>query len=184
MESRARLLGHGAHPILIVFPLGLLTTSVVFDVVALVARDSKWAEVAYYLVGAGVIGGLAAAVAGTMDWLAIPRGTRAWRVGLVHGLGNVVVVVLFLLNWLLRRATPAAPPTGAVAAGLIGLGLALFTGWLGGELVQRLGVGVHRGANLDAPNSLTGRSHAYMGRERRHFPQPAYAGVDRRMSGR
>lgn len=30
-----------------------------------------------------------------------------------------------------------------------------ITGWLGGELVDRLSVGVDDGANLDAPNSLT-----------------------------
>ncbi len=34
--------------------------------------------------------------------------------------------------------------------------LAVVTGWLGGELVERLGVGVDNGANLDAPNSLAG----------------------------
>jgi hypothetical protein len=34
------------------------------------------------------------------------------------------------------------------------------TGWLGGELVDRLGVGVDRGAHLDAPSSLSGRPAA------------------------
>jgi hypothetical protein len=36
-------------------------------------------------------------------------------------------------------------------------GLATITGWLGGELVDRLGVGVDDGANLHAPSSLSGR---------------------------
>jgi uncharacterized membrane protein len=40
---------------------------------------------------------------------------------------------------------------------LAGALLMLVTGWLGGELVERLGVGVDEGANLNAPNSLTGR---------------------------
>ncbi len=40
---------------------------------------------------------------------------------------------------------------------LIGGGLALFTAWLGGELVDRLGVGVDEGANVNAPNSLSGK---------------------------
>ncbi len=157
MESKARILGHPIHPILIVFPLGLLATAVIFDVVALVSAVPKWAEFATYLTAAGVVGGLLAAVPGTIDWLAIPNGTRAKRVGLLHGVGNVIVVALFLVDWLLRRETPAAPPTGSVAAGLIGLGLALVTGWLGGELVGRLGVGVDDGANLNAPSSLSGR---------------------------
>jgi len=41
--------------------------------------------------------------------------------------------------------------------GWIGIVIALFGSWLGGELVYRLNVGVDRGANLDAPNSLSGR---------------------------
>ena len=96
MESKARILGHPIHPILIVFPLGLLATAVIFDIVALVSAVPKWAEFATYLTAAGVVGGLLAAVPGTIDWLAIPNGTRAKRVGLLHGVGNVIVVALFL----------------------------------------------------------------------------------------
>jgi len=185
MESKAKILGHPIHPILIVFPLGLLATAVIFDIVALVSHAARWAEFATYLTAAGVVGGLLAAVPGTIDWLAIPRGTRAKRLGLVHGVGNLIVVGLFLVDWVLRRETPAAPPTGSVAAGLIGLGLALVTGWLGGELVGRLGVGVDDGANLNAPSSLARRPArvAYGGQERRHFGQPAYAGAERRGRG-
>jgi hypothetical protein len=40
---------------------------------------------------------------------------------------------------------------------LSGALLMLAAGWLGGELVERLGVGVDDGANLNAPNSLSGR---------------------------
>jgi uncharacterized membrane protein len=98
MESKAKILGHPIHPVLIVFPLGLLATSVIFDIVALVSHAPRWAEFATYLTAAGVVGGLLAAVPGTIDWLAIPRGTRAKRVGLVHGVGNVIVVGLFLLD--------------------------------------------------------------------------------------
>ena len=196
MESRVKLAGHPVHQMLIVFPLGLLATAVVFDVLFLVTNNPIWTQAAFYMIGAGVVTGLAAAVPGTVDWLAIPRGTRAKRIGLIHGVGNVILVALFALSWYVRRDNPAAPPTGAVVAGLLGAGLAMVTGWLGGELVGRLGVGVDDGAHLDAPSSLTGMpaaagadsefrggmSHGWAGRERRHFPQPAYAGVDRRRS--
>ena len=192
MESRFKLAGHPLHQMLIVFPLGLLATAVVFDMIFLVTDNPAWAQSAFYMIGAGVITGLLAAVPGTVDWMAIPRGTRAKRIGLIHGVGNVVVVALFALSWYLRREDPALPPTGAVVAGLLGAGIAVVTGWLGGELVDRLGVGVDDGAHLDAPSSLTSQSatattasrsgtgSSWTGRERRHFPQPAYAGVDRR----
>ena len=99
MESRLKLAGHPLHTMLIVFPLGLLATAVVFDVIFLVTNNPLWTQAAYFMIGAGVITGLVAAVPGAVDWLAIPRGTRAKRIGLIHGLGNVIVVTLFALSW-------------------------------------------------------------------------------------
>jgi uncharacterized membrane protein len=99
-------------------------------------------------------------VFGLIDWLGIPEGTRAKYIGLIHGLSNVVVVVLFIISWFMRRPDPAAPSMTAMGLGWIGIGIALFAGWLGGELVYRLNVGVEHGANLDAPNSLSGRPAA------------------------
>ena len=57
-------------------------------------------------------------------------------------------------SWWFQRSNPASPSMQAFVLGLIGLGLALITGWLGGELVSRLGVGVYDNANVDAPSSL------------------------------
>ena len=158
MESRAKLLGHAIHPILIVFPLGLLATGVAFDVIYLIRGNPVMATVAYWMIAAGIIGGLLAALPGWIDWFAIPSGTRAKSVGLIHGLGNVLVLVLFIGSWWLRRDTVNhAPESVPFILSMLGVGLALFTGWLGGELVERLGVGVHDGAHLDAPNTLAGR---------------------------
>lgn len=109
MESRARLFGHPIHLVLISFPLGLLTTSVVFDVVYLLTGDEKWAEISFWMIAAGVIGGLVAAVFGLIDWLAIPSGTRAKSVGLWHGGVNVVMVALFTSSRLLRVGAPGEP---------------------------------------------------------------------------
>jgi uncharacterized membrane protein len=61
MESRAKLLGHAIHPMLIVFPLGLLVTAVIFDVVRIVTGDATFAAVAFWCIAAGVLGGLLAA---------------------------------------------------------------------------------------------------------------------------
>src|SRR4051794_20517907 len=103
MESKAKALGHPIHPMLIVFPLGLLITAVVFDIIYLITDHGRWSDYGWHLIAAGIIGGLLAAVFGLIDWLAIPRGTRAKSIGLWHGIGNVVVVVLFGVSWLLRK---------------------------------------------------------------------------------
>src|SRR5918993_465481 len=103
MESRAKLLGHPIHPMLIVFPLGLLAMAVIFDVLAIVLSEAYWSEIAFWMIAAGVVTGLLAAPFGTIDWLAIPSGTRAKRIGALHGIGNVLVVVLFAASWLSVR---------------------------------------------------------------------------------
>jgi uncharacterized membrane protein len=157
MESRAKALGHPIHQMLIPFPFGLLATAVIFDIIHLVWGDPTMATVAHYMIVAGIIGGLVAAPFGTIDYLAIPSGTRAKSVGLLHGVGNVVVLLLFAASWWLRRDAPERPETLALVLSFAGFALAGATGWLGGELVDRLAVGVDDGAHLDAPNSLSGR---------------------------
>ena len=156
MESRAKLFGHPVHPMLIPFPLGLLGMAVIFDLLALVAGQAALGQAARPMIAAGIITGLLAAIFGAIDWAAIPDGTRAKRIATLHGAGNVVLVALFAVVWWLRRDQPG-PATGLpLALEVIGLLGALVTGWLGGELVDRLGVGIDRGANLDAPSSLSG----------------------------
>ena len=81
MESRAKLFGHPIHQMLIVFPLGLLAMAAIFDVLAMVRQTGYWSEIAYWMIAAGVITGLVAAPFGFIDWLAIPRETRAKRIG-------------------------------------------------------------------------------------------------------
>jgi uncharacterized membrane protein len=157
MYSKAKLLGHPIHQMLIVFPLGLLATAVIFDLIYLVSGASHWTEMAFYMIAAGIIGGLIAAVFGLIDWLGIPSGSRAKAIGLWHGGGNVVVVALFAVSWLLRYDNPASPGAVALVFSFVPVVLALVTGWLGGELVDRLGVGVDNGAHPDAPSSLSSR---------------------------
>ncbi len=155
MESRAKLLGHPIHPMLIVYPLGLLSTAVVFDVLYLVTGNADLSIFSYWALAAGLIGGLAAAVFGLWDWLAVPQGTRAKRVGLWHGAGNLVVVALFGLAFLMRLSDPSyLPDVMPMVPGVIGALIALGTAWLGGELVYRLRIGVDDDAHADAPSSL------------------------------
>jgi uncharacterized membrane protein len=157
MESRTKIFGHAVHPILVVFPLGLLTTSVVFDAIGWATGNGKWLEISFRMIAAGILSGLASALFGLIDWQAIPLRTRAKTIGLWHGLGNVVVIILFAASWLMRWPNPPNPGALPVMLSLLGALLALLTGWLGGELVERLGVGVDNGANLNAPNSLSDR---------------------------
>lgn len=154
MKNGAKLLGHHVHPMLIVFPLGLLSTAFIFDLAFFWTDRTVFRLLAYWLIPAGIIGGIAAALFGWIDWFAIPSATRAKRVGLIHGLVNAAVLILFLGSWWLRPNSQADPNAAALILSIVAALLSLLGGWLGGELVERLGVGVHPGAHPDAASSL------------------------------
>jgi uncharacterized membrane protein len=167
MQSSAKALGHPIHQQLVVFPLGLLAMAVVFDILRLITGADGFATASYFMIAAGIVSGLLAALFGAVDYAAIPAGTRARRVGALHGTGNVVVVVLFAVSWLLRKGAPGhVPSTSAFVVALVAALLATMTGWLGGELVDRLGVGVDPDASLDAPASF--ESGIHLGRAGSH----------------
>ena len=156
MDSKVKSMGHPVHPMLVNFPLGLLVTSAVFDIVHLITGNGYWSGIAFWMIAAGVITGVLAAIVGTIDALAIPSGTRAKSVSLFHGTGNLLILVLFAVSWLLRFSVPGNPPVIAYVLSFLGAALLGVTGWLGGELTLRLGIGVDEGANLNAPSSLSG----------------------------
>ena len=78
-----------------------------FDIVGLVRGDAEWFRISFWMIAAGIIGGLLAAIFGLADWVAIPAGTRAQRIGLWHGAGNVLVV-LYELAGLKASETPSS----------------------------------------------------------------------------
>ncbi len=155
MESHSKVAGHALHQMLVNIPLAFLPASVGFDAMGLATKDDKWPQFAQTSIAIGVVGGAAAAVPGWIDWFAIPGKTRAKGIGLVHGLGNVAVLGLYAASYVMRRGETKKPKPLPIALGVVGMMIALATAWLGGELVDRLGVGVDDGAHLNAPNSLT-----------------------------
>lgn len=156
MRTRARVLGHPIHQMLIPIPLGMFLVAAVLDIVQRVT-DAGWIPtVSFWNALIGVVSALVAAVFGLIDWTSIPANTRAKRIGALHGAGNVVVVALFAAAVYLRWDTRTLPaPTLALALEAGALALGGVTAWLGGELVDRMGVGVDEGAHVNAPSSLT-----------------------------
>lgn len=157
MESKAKALGHPVHPMIVVFPLGLLATAVVFDIIGLIQHSYSWYRINFWMIAGGIVGGLVAAAFGLVDWFEIPAGTRAKRIGLYHAVLNTLVVLLFVASWFLRQSNDEVPTSAALTLSFAGALISLFGAWLGGELVYRMGVGVDPGASLNSPNSMTER---------------------------
>lgn len=157
MKSKVVVAGRSVHRMLVGLPLGLLVTSIVWDVAALASGDASWASIAYWTILAGVVGALAASVPGFIDWRASPAGSRARAVGLLHMGVSLAMVALFAISLLARaNATRGFGAAGVVHMvwGWLGIGLAIAGSWMAGELVETLGISVRAGANPDAPSSF------------------------------
>jgi uncharacterized membrane protein len=160
MRSKIEVAGHALHPMLVAFPLGLLGTSVVWDICALATGHAQWGTIAFWSIVAGIVSGLCAAVPGFIDWLSIPSGTRAKAIGVYHLVLNVGVLSLFAVSLAARHSAPegyALAGFGRMLPGWLGVALSLVSAWLGGELVETLGIAVRDGANPNAPSSLRSR---------------------------
>lgn len=136
--------GHPVHPALVTVPIGAWVASLVFDIGSHLVGDPGFlAQGSRWLIAVGVLGALAAAMSGLLDLLAIPTGTRAFRIGLVHMSINVAVTVAYAVGFLLRDGADRGPvgwgPLALSAVALAALGV---SGYLGGELAYRYGVRV------------------------------------------
>ena len=160
----AALAGHH-HPVTVAFYADLAATLAVFAVSMLIANaslyDPYW-SVAPPVIAIGWVGCASTGVGARQ--LVVVVLILAWAVRLTahwagtwHGLGNLLVIGLYGASWYLRRPDPAAPPDLALLLSACGLAVGGLTAWLGGELVDRLGVGVDPGAHLNSPNSLSDR---------------------------
>jgi uncharacterized membrane protein len=141
-KSTAKIAGHPIHPMLVPLPIGFLVGAFLTDIAY---WTSGWASFAYFsswLIGAGIVTALLAAVAGFVDFLGEPR-IRAIRKSWFHLFGNLAAVALSVVNFIvhLRDGAAAVLPTGIVLSGVVTL-LLLINGWMGGELVFRGRVGV------------------------------------------
>jgi len=157
MESRAQFLGHPIHQILVELPVGAFVFAVSCDALHSVTGKRAFVPAARLSLDFGLATAVAAAPFGLVDWLAIRSGTRAKRVGAAHALGNLVVLGLLAAARRVRGHRRASGSAKLLAAS--GLAVAGITAWLGGELINRHGIGVHDVLGEDAPSSLSMRSN-------------------------
>lgn len=141
LPSTAAIAGHPIHPMVIPYPVAFLTSAVASDIAARRTGDPFWTRASKLLLGAGIVGGVGAAVSGITDYLTIKR-AREKATGKLHAYGNPVALALAGASLAMRRGKDAKP--GTVATVLAGLtaGLVFVTGWAGAELSYRHMVGV------------------------------------------
>jgi uncharacterized membrane protein len=144
MKSKATLAGHPIHPMLIPFPLALWVTSFAIDILFYFLRHATLLILSKFMIAAGCIGAIAAAIPGIVDWLSIKNGDVK-KVANWHARLNIVALVVFAISLFLRMGSYSGlvgrKLTIPFLLSLVGVILIAISGWLGGELVFRYGVG-------------------------------------------
>lgn len=149
----ARISRHPIHPMLIVIPIGLWVAALVFDVVHAFTGTGLWRTLAFWNIAGGIVGALAAAVPGLIDYTAT-RG-RARYLANWHMALNLGVTGLFVVNWLLRsrwgEPLVSADSWIPLALSIVGNVVLAVSGWLGAEMVyvERVGVTEDRDRRAD-----------------------------------
>jgi uncharacterized membrane protein len=142
VTSTVAIAGHPLHPLLVTFPIAFLVGAFGTDVGYWLSGDPFWARASIWLIGAGIVTGIIAAITGMMDFIGIDR-VRKRKAGWFHMIGNVAALLLSLLNWFLRLGSmtgiilPVGLAISMIVAALLGV-----TGWYGAELIYRHKVAV------------------------------------------
>src|SRR4051794_24384553 len=130
-------LGHPLHPVLTDIPIGAWTTAAVLDVAEAQFDDPGYGRAADLAIAVGLAGAAVAAVTGLTDWSDTDGGAK--RLGLVHGVANLVATTLFGTSLAMRRTGHRGTGRALSSAGLL---LSSGAAYLGGALVYRERIGV------------------------------------------
>ena len=145
MSSKASIGGHPVHPMLVPFPIALWSTSFAMDIWFYFQRNTSWLLISKFLIAAGCLGALAAAVPGLIDWTGL-RDREVTKIANWHARLNIAALIVFALSLYFRMQRGShlvgdhlTIPFILSAVGMVLIGI---SGWLGGEMAYRYGVGV------------------------------------------
>lgn len=140
LRSTFAINGHPLHPLVVPIPIALFVAALVTDVVFIVDGSPGWANASRWLLAGGLAGALLAALGGFIDFVA-NSAIRDLRDAWMHLFANLTLVLIEGVNLILRLPDPAVAGSFGLALSIAGVLVLLFSGWKGGELVFRHGVG-------------------------------------------
>lgn len=138
---KSTLAGHPLHPMLIVAPAALIPFGFILDAMHRSTKKESYSNAAYYSLTGGLVGGLAAATAGAMDYLTIKPETDVKRTANMHAILNSGALALTAANVLMRK-NERAHAGGSLALSAIAAAGVLVSGWFGGRMVYEQGMRV------------------------------------------
>ena len=140
LRATVTIAGHPLHPILVTLPIGLFVAALATDIAHVADESGGWAVASRWLLGGGLATALLAALAGFIDF-AGNTNIRALRDAWLHLFANLTVVLIEGVNLILRLPEPGVAGSFGIVLSAFAVLVLLFSGWKGGELVFRHGVG-------------------------------------------
>jgi len=152
-DRHMRFLQVPLHPMLVHFPVALLSVSLLWDGVGIVTAASVWWALSFWSLVVGLLAALPAAATGLVDYANLSTDTSAGSVATRHLLFTGAAIIAFLVSLLIRGGPDSlngGEVIAAVASSAVGVGLLAVGGHLGARLVYEFGVGQATGQVDDA----------------------------------
>ena len=146
MKTRASFAGEPIHPMFVHYPIALWTTSVITDLIFYFCRNTSLVLISKFLIAAGIVGAIVAAIFGIIDWTGITE-PAAKKIGNWHARLNITALILFGVSLYLRMKNYGAPLVGfhlkiPFLVSVAGWLLMAISASLGGKLVYQHRMGV------------------------------------------
>lgn len=142
---QGKWLGHPVHPAIVHLPLGAWISACVLDVTGWLGwTGAATAQLALYLVAAGLLTALAAVPTGVADWIEIKKERPAWKLGLYHMSLTLLAALIWAVNCGLRLGADKLVTTPVLITSAAGTLLVAAGGYLGSLMVFDHGVGIAR----------------------------------------
>jgi uncharacterized membrane protein len=146
------------HPAFVHFPIALVAFSFVMDLLGRFMKNSSLRAAAFWSLIAALVTGAIAGITGYWDFTHQPLGDTSKYADFHMDTGLILIGAVILLTawrwWMRRRESIAGAPYLVLAALVVGL--TLFQGWYGGEMVYSQGAGV-AAAGKSAEPAINGK---------------------------
>ncbi|MCE5198153.1 MAG: DUF2231 domain-containing protein [Armatimonadota bacterium] len=150
MKSNVQIAGHPIHPIIVPIAIGAIVASLIFNFAMLGSGNSVWFVMSFWTLLVGLCATVFSALTGITDYFTLHMSHQARQQATIHFALNVTWLTILTAS-LVIKSFYALDGVGLVATwaiiasfvlDVVGILLLLASGWYGGEVVYRHGVGV------------------------------------------
>jgi uncharacterized membrane protein len=145
--SYAAFRGHPVHPMLVPLVVGTFVAALLADIAFASSHEPFFARAAAWLLLLSLVFGCIAAIPGMIDFTSVDR-VRQLPIARAHAIGNSAFLVVVAIDYAQRYHDLSRVPSGGLVLTVLALILLVGSGWLGGAMVYRHGVGVSPGVGL------------------------------------